>query len=66
MTGGNLYQGEYKGEELEWDFATETSRLGSFFGEIDWPIDKLNGLTVITGDLQGEENLSNLIGHCVR
>ncbi|MCH2526236.1 MAG: MmgE/PrpD family protein [Dehalococcoidia bacterium] len=66
MTGGNLYQGEYKGEELEWDFATETSRLGNFFGEIDWPIDKLNGLTVITGDLQGEENLSNLIGHCVR
>jgi len=66
MTGGNVYQGEYQGEELEWDFATETSRLGHLFGEIDWPIDKLTGLTAITGDLEGEENLSNLIDHCVR
>ena len=66
MNGGNVYQGEYQGEELEWDFATETNRLGNLFGEIDWPIDKLTGLTAITGDLEGEENLSNLIDHCVR
>ena len=66
MAGGNVYQGEYQGEELEWDFATETRRLENLFGDIDWPIDKLSGLLATTGALEGEASLSNLIGFCIR
>ncbi len=42
MAGGNAYQGEYQGTELEWGFETEESRLRPLFPQIDWPAPKLD------------------------
>ena len=66
MVGGTVYQGEYKGEELEWDLSTETSRISDIFANIDWPIDNLNSVVQIVTTLEDEENIGRLISNCVR
>ena len=40
MKDGTTYQGEYQGQELEWDLATESRRISALFGDIDWPDEK--------------------------
>ena len=66
MKGGTTYQGEYQGQELEWDFSTETQRISSLFGEMSWPNDKLEGIVQTVSHLEDEATVQNLIGLCVR
>ncbi|MCH8745567.1 MAG: MmgE/PrpD family protein [Chloroflexi bacterium] len=66
MKGGTTYQGEYQGQELEWDLATETRRISALFGDIDWPKDKLEGIVQTVSRLEDEATVQNLIGLCVR
>ena len=44
LTGGNVYQGEYQGNELEWGLDTEVERLRPLFPQISWPDAKLEAV----------------------
>ena len=44
MAGGNVYRGEYQGNELEWSLDTEVERLQPLFPQINWPADKLEAI----------------------
>ncbi len=65
MKDGTTYQGEYQGQELEWDLETESRRISALFGDIDWPDAKLNTLVETVSLLDEEPDLSNLISLCV-
>ena len=65
MKGGTTYQGEYQGQELEWDLATETSRVTALFPDVDWPDEKLEGIAQIVAQLESEPTLSSLVTLCV-
>jgi 2-methylcitrate dehydratase PrpD len=66
MRGGTTYQGEYQGQELEWDLATETQRISALFGDLDWPNEKLNGITQTVANLEREPRIDPLIQLCIR
>ena len=66
MKGGTTYQGEYQGQELEWDLATETRRISALFAELAWPNEKLDGIVQTVSHLENEETVQKLIGLCVR
>ena len=66
MKGGTTYQGEYQGQELEWDLATETQRISVLFPNMAWPSDKLNGIVQTVSRFEDEATIDGLIGLCVR
>lgn len=66
MRGGTTYQGEYQGQELEWDLATETTRISALFRDMNWPREKLEGLVHAVSNLEGESNIDALLRLCVR
>ena len=66
LRGGTTYQGEYRGQELEWDFATETQRISALFGDMNWPREKLDGLVQTIANLEGESRIDSLVRLCVR
>ncbi len=66
MKGGTTYQGEYQGQELEWDLATETRRISALFADLGWPNDKLEGIVQTVAHLEDEATVQDLIGLCVR
>ena len=66
MRGGTEYQGEYQGNELEWDLATETARLSALFDDIPWPREKLTGLCEAVANLEQEQRIDRLLALCVR
>jgi 2-methylcitrate dehydratase PrpD len=66
MRGGTTYQGEYQGQELEWDLATETARISALFRDMNWPREKLEGLVHTVANLEGESNVDALLRLCVR
>ena len=66
MKGGTTYQGEYQGQELEWDLATETQRISVLFPNMGWPSDKLNGIVQTVSRFEDEATIDGLIGLCVR
>ena len=65
LRDGRRITGEYQGNELEWDFATELKNLTPWFPKIDWPQDKLNRIVEIVTDLEKEPDVSRLIAACV-
>jgi 2-methylcitrate dehydratase PrpD len=66
MRGGTTYQGEYQGQELEWDLATETQRISALFGDMNWPRQKLDSIVQTVSGLEREPKLDPLIQLCVR
>ena len=66
MMGGTIYQGEYQGNELEWDLATEVERMRVLFEEIPWPTDRLHEIVSAVSGLEEASDLNHLIQLCVR
>jgi hypothetical protein len=66
MRGGTTYQGEYHGQELEWDLSTETQRISALFGDMNWLRQKLDGIVQTVSGLEREPRLDPLIQLCVR
>ncbi len=66
MVGGTTYQGEYQGNELEWDLATETQRVTALFDDMDWPTYKLQGIVEAVSNLEEALRVDPLIQLCVR
>ena len=66
MKGGTIYEGEYKGRELEWDLATETRRITALFDDIPFDSDKLNSLVETITGLEREEGIESMLDLCVR
>lgn len=66
MRGGTVYQGEYRGNELEWDLATETQRINALFDDIPWPKQKLNDIVAEVSGLEQAAGVNRIIDLCVR
>jgi hypothetical protein len=66
MRGGTVYQGEYQGNELEWDLATEIQRMTALFDDIPWPRQKLNDIVAEVSGLENAASVNRLIDLCVR
>ena len=66
MSGGTEYQGEYRGDELEWNLATETRRVRALFDDLPWPREKLEGISQIISGLEIEQRIDHLIALCVK
>ena len=62
---GDEFSDEFTGDELKWDFATETSRISQLFPQMDWPADKLNGLVAAVSGIEGAPGVAGLVACCV-
>ncbi len=65
MRDGKQHQGEFGGDELKWDMATETRRIRELFGGMSWPIDRLESIVDGVAGLEGQANVKALIQSCV-
>jgi hypothetical protein len=65
MRSGAIIQGEYQGNELEWDFATELKNLRPVFDLIDWPRNKLEGIVEGVSQLEKADSIKPLLALCV-
>ena len=65
LSGGTEYQGEYRGNELEWNLSTELRRVRPLFDELPWPKDKLENIAQIITGLEIEQRMDHLIALCV-
>ena len=61
MAGGNVYQGEYQGNELEWGLDTEVERLQPLFPQINWPAEKLDAVVAAVRDIPTAADMGQLI-----
>ena len=66
LAGGTEYQGEYRGNELEWNLATELFRIRPLFDDVPWPRQNLDNLAQIITGLEVEQRMDHLISQCVR
>lgn len=66
LRGGTVYQGEFQGDELEWDLATETQRISGLFDAMAWPTDQLDSIVHAVSRLEEETSVENLVRLCVR
>ena len=66
VRGGTSYQGEYEGDELKWDLATEIQRISKLFPDMSWPTERLEALVDTVSRLEDQPDLSELVGLCVR
>ena len=62
---GEEVSDEFNGDELKWDFATETARLRELFPSMDWPAEKLEGLVAAVSGMEAADDMKQLIGCCV-
>ena len=65
LSGGTEYQGEYRGNELEWNLATELRRMRALFDDVPWPREKLESIAQIVTGLEIEQRMDHLIAMCV-
>ncbi len=65
LAGGTEYQGEFRGNELEWNLSTELRRLRVLFDDIPWPREKLESIAQIVTGLEVEQRMDHLIALCV-
>lgn len=65
LAGGTEYQGEYQGNELEWNFATELRRVRPLFDDMPWPRDNLESIAQIVSGIEIEQRMDHLIAQCV-
>ncbi len=61
---GEEFSDQLRGDELEWDFATESARISELFPEMGWPREKLDGLTAAVGGIEAAPDVSGLIACC--
>jgi hypothetical protein len=66
LRGGATCQGEFHGNELEWDLATETRRISALFDGIPWPRERLEDIVRAVANLEQQSRIDNLIRLCVR
>ena len=66
LRGGTIYQGELRGDELEWDLAEETRRISGLFDAMPWPRDQLDSIVHTVSRLEEEATVENLVRLCVR
>ncbi len=66
LSGGTEYQGEYQGNELEWNLATELRRVRPLFDDMPWPKDNLESIAQIVTGLEIEQRMDHLIAQCVK
>lgn len=65
LQGGTSVTGEYRGDELEWDLATELKNLTPWFPQIDWPREKLDAIVETVSEIENHADLEVLIRHCI-
>ena len=65
MRDGSFHRGEFGGDELKWDLATETHRIGQLFGLMDWPRDQLEAIVDGVTNLDSQDSVGPLINSCV-
>ena len=65
LAGGTEYQGEYQGNELEWNLSTELRRVRPLFDDLPWPKDRLESIAQIVIGLEIEQRMDHLIALCV-
>ena len=61
-----IFEEEFRGDELEWDLATETQRISVLFDDIPWPRERLEGIVATISRLEEAAGIDHLIGLCVR
>ena len=66
LAGGTEYAGEYHGNELEWNLATELRRVRPLFDDMPWPRDNLESIAQIVTGLEIEQRMDHLIAQCVK
>ena len=66
MDSGTVYQGEFRGDELEWDLATEVQRIQGLFDGMAWPRERLEGIVEAVSRLEEAGDLTHLVNLCVR
>jgi len=66
MRNGVTYQDEFRGHELEWNFATEVQRIITLFDTLAWPREQLDGIVQTVAHLEAETQVDRLIALCVR
>ena len=66
VAGGSTYQGEYHGDELKWDLATEVRRISALFPDMSWPADRLSALVDTVSLLEKFPDITQLVQLCVR
>jgi hypothetical protein len=62
---GNEITDELDGNELKWDLATVTARLGELFPQMEWPAAKLNGLVSAASAIGSAPDVGALVAACV-
>jgi 2-methylcitrate dehydratase PrpD len=65
MRGGTIYQGEFRGNELEWDLATESRRISDLFPNMAWSNERLERIVETVTRLDEEFQVDPLIRLCV-
>lgn len=66
LEGGTEYMGEYRGNELEWNLATELRRVRPLFDDMPWPKEKLESVAQMVTGLEIEQRMDHLIAQCVK
>ena len=62
---GDEFRDQLRGDELEWDFATETARISALFPQMDWPAAKLDALVAAVAGIESAPDAAALIAACV-
>lgn len=65
LRNGSLIEGEYRGDELEWDLETEVRNLRPVFDQIDWPRERLEQVVETVSRLEDQQDIRSLIALCV-
>jgi len=65
MRDGSRREGEFRGDELEWDLATETRRIRELFSDIDFSADRLESIVHAVTQLDTQPRIDPLIRLCV-
>ena len=64
MRDGTQHEGKFRGDELEWDLATETRRISELFPHLDWPSQKLESIVQAVTQLETLSGIDPLISLC--
>ena len=65
MQDGARYVDEFHGDELKWDLATETRRIGALFDDIPWPRHRLESIVQTVSGLENHASVDPLIRQCI-
>jgi 2-methylcitrate dehydratase PrpD len=66
MRDGTRHEGEFRGDELEWDLGTETGRISALFADLPWPTERLETIVRTVAGLENQPRIDPLVQLCVR